>query len=151
MSPRKHGFTKENAHEMTAKGVKAYQDFRNNPELVAAAQEKNRITRKMNKELSAYREKMEARVAKLDKFYERLEKELTMIPVGEMTAAQMDILLRYSRQLHEGILGKPKQQTEVKSDHPITLVIQEIDAPIEVEFKETTNHPIALIEEPKED
>jgi hypothetical protein len=144
------GFNKENAMEMYEKAKEPLQQFFKDPVKVALRTQKSRLTRKINKELDAYKERLEKRVARLDKIYERIEKELNSIPVGQMPAAFLDIALRYAKQLHEAQLGKPKQQNEVKSDLPITLVIQEEPEPLEIEYREVSDHPVAIIEELEE-
>ena len=144
------GFTKENAQEMHEKAQAPLQEFYKDPVRVAIRKQKIALTRKINKNLDEYKERLEKRVARLDKIYERIEKELNSIPVGQMPAAFLDIALRYAKQLHEAQLGKPKQQNELKTDLPITLIIQEEPDPIEVEYQEISDHPIALIEEQDE-
>lgn len=144
---KQHGITKENAKEISEMGREAYREFLKDPVRLAQRKAKTLITRKINQEIEKYREKVEKRVAKLDKIYERIEKELEAIPIGTMPAAFLDIALRYAKQLHEAQLGKPRQHTEVKTDLPITLVIQEEPEPMEIEYREVEEASNVLIEE----
>jgi hypothetical protein len=109
-------------------------------------------------QLKLYRERLETRVAKFDKLLNIFEKELlkpvqrtrnlpdgtielvfqTMpngdrVPVMDrMTEGKLELLLKYQKQIHEQVEGKPKMVVDGKIDLPITLIIQEEQEPEDI-------------------
>lgn len=98
------------------------------------------------KQMKLYEEKLEKRVVRMNKLLDKFEEEL-LSPVVRtitnpdgttetrtlpMTEGKLELLLKYHKQMHEIVVGKPKQHTEISGNIPITLIIQEENEPIDI-------------------
>ena len=95
------------------------------------------------KQLNLYKDALEVRLSKFDRVLRRIEKELltprvqretlpdgtireTVLPLSE---GKLELLLKLQKNLHEQVLGRPKQQVENTGNMPITLIINEEKEP----------------------
>lgn len=138
---------------------KAREDARKGGLAKASRSELTKSLEKLRKQqLKAYEEKLEKRVAKFDKLLSKFEHELltpvqamvrmpdgtyepmfTILPNGtkapvmdRMTEGKLELILKYQKQIHEQVIGKPNQRMEVTGNLPITLVINEEPEPIDI-------------------
>ena len=116
------------------------------------------------KQLNLYKDALEVRLSKFDKVLRRIEKELltprvqreilpdgtireTVLPLSE---GKLELLLKLQKNLHEQVLGRPKQQVENTGNMPITLIINEEKEPdiiIEQVAEESVNENLQIKEE----
>ncbi len=134
--------------------------FKDNPELAREVGRKGGLAKanrtqlqkdeaKLRKQmLKTYQEKLEVSLAKMNKILAKVEKELLTpvqreitLPDGKskfidmpLSEGKLELLLKYQKQLHEQVLGKPKQIVDGKIDVPITLIINEEKEPIDVSY-----------------
>jgi hypothetical protein len=103
----------------------------------------DRIRKQQLKKYSAALEKM---LAKCHHILKKVEKELLTPVIREITLpdgtkklvplplseGKLELILKYQKQLHEQVLGKPKMIVDGKIDVPITLIIQEEPEPEDI-------------------
>lgn len=107
------------------------------------------------KQLRLYSEALEIRLSAFDKVLRKIQKELltpriqketlpdgtireTVLPLSE---GKLELLLKLQKNLHEQVLGKPKQQVENTGNMPITLIINEEKEP-EIKVVQATEEPV---------
>jgi hypothetical protein len=129
--------------------------WKNNPEKASADARKGGIAkanrsdlakaqdRVRKHQLKLYSNALEKMLAKCHIIMKKVEKELltprtiqevqpdgsfktVVLPISE---GKLELILKYQKQLHEQVLGKPKQIVDGKIDVPITLIIQEEPEP----------------------
>lgn len=142
---------------------KAREDARKGGLAKANRSELTKSLEKLRKQqLKVYERSLEKRVVKFHKLLTIFEKELltpvqamvrlpdgtyepvftldtngNRVPVMErMTEGKLELCLKYQKQLHEQVIGKPNQRMEVTGNLPITLVINEEPEPIDVTCQE---------------
>jgi len=93
-----------------------------------------------------YSEAIEDMLSECHKIMKLVKKELTTrqtrrveLPDGKieevelpLSEGKIELLLKYQKQLHEQVLGRPKQVVDGKIDSNITLIIQEEQEPIDI-------------------
>ncbi len=124
--------------------------LKNNPELARELAKKGGGRKRMTdlekkesalqrKMLAEYKDKLEIRASRLDSILDRIEKELLKARIDPQTGkklplseGKLELLIKYQKQLHEQVLGKPKQQVENTGNVPVTVVIHEEQELIQV-------------------
>jgi hypothetical protein len=116
-------------------------------------------------QLKIYEHKLEKRLSKFDRILDRVQKELLTPRMEEITLpdgsvvsreaplseGKLELLLKYHRQLHEIVIGKPSQKMEVSGKGPVTVIINEEPEPIDVTPESveitTTSEQLQITEE----
>jgi hypothetical protein len=141
-------FTKENCPSpVKGNPEKAKEQGRLGGLAKAARSAEEKALDKVRKQaIQRYSEALEDMLAKCHKILKKVEKELLTPRIANVTQpdgtvkqeimplseGKLELLLKYQKQLHEQVLGKPKQIVDGKIDVPITVVIQEEPEPIDI-------------------